>query len=601
MGFPRGFADEVRNQVDIVRIVSDYVSLKKRGANWVACCPFHSEKTPSFNVHPGKQIFRCFGCNVGGDVFSFVMQIERCSFPEALKLVAERSGIPIPQFEESEDHKQAARDRDELLQIMQWAATFFEGNLGAGSEGREARSYLERRGIREETRKLMRIGYAPQSWDALSSYLRKHGVSNYQLERSGLVTAREGGSGFYDRFRGRIIFPIADVHGRIIAFGGRIIGEGEPKYLNSPETELYSKGRNLFGLNYAKEAIRKQDFAILVEGYLDFVIPYQEGVQNLIASLGTALTEQQVKLLARYTRRIVVNFDPDSAGISATKRSIEMLLNEGFKVNVLTLPEGDDPDTYVLKNGAHVYRRLLTVSQPFLDYIIEQSVREHDTTKPAGKVETLNSILPYLNMVRDRVERSEYASHVADRLKIEDRIVREELKRAAMSRAEQIDARKIRLTSEITPAEKRLLTLIVNNGAIRASILSQIDESDFSGLRTESIFRALLELEKTATVPNYANLSQYLTSGSQTDEELVTAILPLILIGGDELEEEDRQVLHQEAARCLNAIRRKQIQQSLELLQVEIRQAEVSGDARKFFELSQRKLTLRRELESLSD
>ncbi|MBL8151355.1 MAG: DNA primase, partial [Blastocatellia bacterium] len=413
MALSKSFVEELKSQADIVRIVSDYISLNKRGKNYVANCPFHNEKTPSFNVSQTKQIFHCFGCGVGGDVVGFIMQIEHCDYIQAVKTLAAKLGVAY--VETSQDTKRNSEDREELLQINLWATEFFQQQLEDSAEGQQAIDYLEQRGIKRHIQKELKIGYAPDSWDSLSKYLQTCGATTSQIERSGLVTLKENSTGYYDRFRGRCIFPILDAQGRTVAFGGRVIGSGEPKYLNSPETVLYTKGKHLFGLYYAKEAIRKQGFAILVEGYLDFILPYQEGIQNIVASLGTALTEHQVRLLARYldSPQIVVNFDPDKAGVAATKRSLEILLQQGYKVNVLTLPEGYDPDTFVRKQGVSAYRQLLKKSQPYIDYVLAQSMKDHDVARPAGKAAILNAVLPFLAKVPDRIERSEYADHVA--------------------------------------------------------------------------------------------------------------------------------------------------------------------------------------------
>jgi DNA primase len=597
MRFPRNFADEVRNQADIVRIISDYVALKKTGSSWKACCPFHNEKTPSFNVHAGKQVFKCFGCGVAGDVFGFIRQMERCTFPEAIKTVAEKCGIPIPQVEDSEDYKQAARERDDLLQLNEWAAQFFQEQLGMGAEGKRAEEYLDGRGISTDTRRLMRLGYAPQSWDALLTELKRRGAENALIEKSGLVTIRDNGIGYYDRFRGRVMFPISDAQGRVIAFGGRILGQGEPKYLNSPETPVYSKGRNLFGLNFAKDDIRKRDAAILVEGYLDFTIPFQSGVRNMIASLGTALTEQQVKLLARYTRRIVVNYDPDSAGISATKRSLEMLLAVGFKVNVLSLPDGMDPDEYVLKNGGDAYRDRLKKSVPYMDYIIEQSIKEHDMSRPGGKAETLNAILPYMHMVKNKVERSEYAGLVADRLKIEDRVVLAELKRAVDGRQNQLDETALKSRSTLLPAEKQLLGLITNHDGVRKTAMTALSGDEFEGLRGETIFHACRHLAATGAKMDFGCFSSWISENQIEDEELIEYLLPTVLLeGADAIESRDENDLISEARACISALRRNRMQRELERVRSDIRQAERSGDQTKLFELLTRQTELQKNL-----
>src|SRR5215212_8562559 len=356
MRFPQTFIDDLRRQADIVRVIQDYVSLKKKGANWMACCPFHQEKTPSFSVNPAKDIFFCFGCQKGGSVFSFVMEIERVSFPEAVKIVAEKANVSLPVMVEGQKFEARRKEADEIIELNSWALEWWETQLEQDNlEARAARKYLEGRQISDETRKAFRLGYAPDSWDALSLHLKKRGATLQQIERSGLVVKKDAG-GFYDRFRGRLIFPVTDAQGRAVAFGGRTLEPGgEPKYLNSPETAAYTKGRHLFGLNLTRDEIRRRKFAILVEGYLDLIIPYQFGVRNLVASLGTALTSEQAKLLGRFARKVVVNYDGDSAGVKAAKRAIETLLAEDFEAKVLVLPDGADPDEFIRTHGAEAY------------------------------------------------------------------------------------------------------------------------------------------------------------------------------------------------------------------------------------------------------
>jgi DNA primase len=598
MRVPRGFSDELRGQADIVRVVSDYVSLKKRGANYLACCPFHHEKTPSFNVNPARQIFKCFGCGKGGDVFTFVKEIESCPFPEAVKIVADKCGVPLPVMEDSRQFEERDRQREEVRALNQWAAEFFETSLTQSAEGRRALDYLAGRGVSDETRRQFHLGYAPNSWDALTNYLLERGASRTQIERSGLVTLKDTGPGFYDRFRGRLMFPICDAQGRVIAFGGRILGEGEPKYLNSPETALYTKGQHLFGLSHAREAIRRKGFAILVEGYLDFLIPYQAGVRNLVASLGTALTEQQVRLLGRYARRIVVNFDPDSAGVAATKRSLETLLAEGFKVNVLTLPDNLDPDEYIREQGAERYVKLLKGSRPFLDYIVEQAVGEHDLTKPTGKVETLNAILPYLKLVKDRVERAEYIERIADRLKIDSRPIREELRRAADTRQEKV-SEQVRLAAiALKPAERKLLEILLNHAAARRRLLREIREEDYATLRTVQLFRLIAELEQGGQDPTYAALSAGLE-----DEDLTQELLPNLLIGAGDLDLADPAVqerLEREAVESLYSLRCGQLAERQTTLQAEINEAQRAGDVARITELTARKFELAKQEQALA-
>jgi DNA primase len=589
MRIPKGFSDELRTQADIVKIVGDYVSLKKKGNNYWACCPFHGEKTPSFSVNANKGFFKCFGCHKAGDVFTFVMEIEGVSFPEAVKTVAEKSGIAVPVVEESREYEERDRLRNELLQLNQWAVEFFALSLTETGEGRRGLAYLEQRGVQEATRKLFKLGYAPNSWDALSGYLKSKGASLAQIERSGLVSLKEQG-GFYDRFRGRLMFPICDAQGRVVAFGGRILGEGEPKYLNSPETALYTKGQHLFGLSYARDPIRQRGYAILVEGYLDFLIPYQAGVRHLVASLGTALTDNQVRLLGRYAKRIIVNFDPDAAGVNATKRSLELLLSQGFKVNVLTLPDNLDPDEFIRERGAEGYYQLLKTSQSFLDYIVEQAVRAHDQTRPAGKIETVNAILPYLRMVNDKIERAEHFERIADRLKIESKLLREEFNKAALTQQARVSDRALKETLAVKPAELKLLEVLLNYAALRGRLLQQLREEDYAGLRTERLFHLIFEFEQRNIDPNYANLTHELD-----DEPLAQQLLPQLLMPETEADPNDVNALKElwrAAAESLHSLRCERLAEQQAALQMEINQAQRSNDTQRLNELTMLKFAL---------
>ncbi|MBO0856938.1 MAG: DNA primase [Chloracidobacterium sp.] len=601
MRIPRGFSDELRNQADIVRIVSDYVSLKKKGRDWAACCPFHNEKTPSFYVSPVKQIFKCFGCSKGGSVFDFVMEIEGCSFPEAIRVVAEKVGVTVPvETDNARQYEERESQRADLMRLNQWATEFFEQNLTETAEGRRALDYLAARGVNEDTRKGFRLGYAPNSWDAMIAYLRSRGASTTQIERSGLVSVRDSG-GYYDRFRSRLMFPIRDAQGRIIAFGGRILGDGEPKYLNSPETPLYIKGMHLYGLSQARESIRQRGYAILVEGYMDFLIPFQAGVRNLVASLGTALTENQTRLLGRYARRIVVNFDPDSAGQSATKRSLELLLTESFKVNVLTLPDNLDPDEYITAHGSESYLKLLKGSQPFLDYIVDQAISSHDQKSPTGKVETINAILPYLRLVKDKIERAEHFERIADRLKIDSRLIREEFKKAAETRLERVGERAVKATLIVKPAERKLLEILINQAPVRRLMMSQMGEEDYEGLRTAQLFRLIFEFERQGVETNYHNLSQALD-----DEDLARDLLPGLMFESaapsplSTMENNPPERAEREAAESLHSLRCMKLAEKQAALQVEINQAQRNNDTARLGELMMLKFELAKQEQALA-
>ncbi len=596
MRFPRGFADDVKNQTDIVRVVSDYVTLKKRGANHIACCPFHSEKTPSFNVHSGKGIYKCFGCGAGGGVFDFVMQIEGCSFPEAVRIVADKNGIPIPVVEETEDHKKLARDRETTQRLNDLAAEFFELQLEDEAVGEQARLYIKSRGITEETRRLFRIGYAPDRWDALLTFLKERGATLDEIESSGLGVLKEQG-GLYDRFRGRVMFPITDSQGRIIAFGGRVMGEGEPKYLNSPETALYTKGRNLFGLSQSKDEIRRTGYSILVEGYLDCIIPFQEGIHNVVASLGTALTDSQVRLLRRYMDRpqIIVNFDPDSAGQAATMRSIELLLAEGFKANILRMPTDEDPDEYVRAHGAEAFKALFKTTQPYIEYIIDMTMGRYDTSRPSGKVEAINAMLPHLARMRDKVERMEYAEQISNRLRVDSRVIRDELKRVATNRQQSLDPKRIRAAENMTPGERQLLELILANSDVRRAIVPNLSEDVYSGLATGTLFAAIIDLEGEEIEPDLAHLSE------RIEGEAERALLPELLIsdlawaGGYDFD-----TLFKKATEALTSLRQRQLERRLDQIQIELGQAEQDQDLERVMRLYQEKTDIKKRKLSLS-
>src|SRR5438874_7022043 len=395
------FADRVKQQADVVRVVGEYVQLKKAGQNFRGLCPFHSEKTPSFNVHPVRQIYHCFGCGKGGDVFSFVMEMEKCEFPDAVRTVAEKCGIAVPRTKERspQEHKEN-QQRAALLEMHREAQAFFVKQLETTAEGKLARAYLQDRGLDKATIERFGIGYAPTGGDALLRFFKSK-YADKLLADSGLLSRDQSGR-LFDRFRRRITFPIFNESGKIVAFGCRALGEDQPKYLNSPETPIYSKSNVLYHLDRAKEGIRRQDFAILVEGYMDAIAVARAGISNVVASCGTSLAEQQIKLLSRFTKRVVVNYDPDAAGLSATERSLSLLLEQDFEVRVLTLPPiGDkkaDPDLYIREKGAEEYQKRLKEAPSYVDYLIARA-RQMDLSTGEAKSRAVNFLLPYVQKI----------------------------------------------------------------------------------------------------------------------------------------------------------------------------------------------------------
>jgi DNA primase len=455
------FAQLVKQQADIVKIIGEYITLKKAGAqNYTGLCPFHGEKTASFSVHAVRQFYHCFGCGEGGDIFSFVQKIDNLSFTEAVKVVARKCGIPLPKREfASPEEAMEVRQRARLMELHDLATGWFEEQLRS-AEGARAREYLSSRGLTAEAIAKFRIGYAPDSFNALRERLQ--GVAPPDLLRlSGLMSAKEqpdGSSGqLYSRFRKRITFPIHNESGRVIAFTARALDSDDkagPKYLNSPETPLYSKGHVLFNLDKARQAIRQQDFALLVEGQMDCITVYMAGIQNVLATSGTAFTEMQVRLLSRFTKRLFINFDPDAAGANAAEKSIALLTEEGFEVKVVTLEAGLDPDRYVRERGIENYVNAVKGARRHSDYLIERAIQLFPSRTAEGKNKALNYLLPHIRRMPNTIVRDEFASDAAQKLGIDSALVREELRQAARKRREEV--RPVP-TDGLTEAERVLL------------------------------------------------------------------------------------------------------------------------------------------------
>jgi DNA primase len=574
--FPQTFIDDLKRQADIVRIVQDYVSLKKTGANWVACCPFHKETKPSFSVNPAKEIFYCFGCQKGGSIFNFVMEVERVAFPEAIKIVAEKSGVPLPVQVDDSRFEARRRESDSVIELNQWAMSWWEDQLNSQSApAQAARAYLDQRGITEETRKTFRLGFAPNSWEALSTHLRQKGASKEALEKSGLVVKKDEG-GSYDRFRGRLMFPVIDPQGRPVAFGGRVMDpEGEPKYLNSPETTAYTKGRHLYGLNLTRDDIRRQGFAILVEGYLDLIVPYQNGVRNVVASLGTALTPEQVKLIGRFARKVVVNYDGDRAGVQAAKRAIETILAEDLEVKVLVLPDNADPDDFIRKNGVTEYQKRRGEAQPHIQFVIDQAVRDRNLHSPADKAAAVEEALPFVRAVRSRIQKREYFDITMDALRVQPDQRRELWQRirsgASTDAASVQELVKRSPMSRPTVAEERLLELLLANQELRKIILPKLEPADYEGLASAEIFRALISLVAADKEIGFDSLS------SETADDPRASELMARLMMTETSEAFDESLAAAES--CLNALHLMKLDRHIDQLSSELAEAERAGDA----------------------
>ncbi len=540
------FAQTVKQQADIVKIIGDYVRLKKSGAqNYSGLCPFHSEKSPSFSVHATRQFYHCFGCGQSGDVFSFVQKIENLSFPEAVRAVAQKCGIALPKRDfNSPEEAQESRQRGKLLDLQEAATVWFQEQLKS-AEGAGAREYLTGRGVTAEAIAKFRIGFAPDSYTALRDKLAS-GVDAETLRASGLFSWKEqedGSSGnLYSRFRKRITFPIANESGKVIAFTARALDSagsaGEkprPKYLNSPETPLYSKGQVLFNLDKARAAIRQHNFALLVEGQMDCISVFMTGVQNVLATSGTAFTEHQVNLLKRYCTQVVVNFDPDTAGANAAEKSIALLTEEGFTVKVITLEDGLDPDRYIRERGAAAYHAAARSAQGLPDYLIERARQLFPPRSPESKVKALNFLLPHIRRLPNRLARDEFAANAAQKLSIDSAVMREELKEAAARRRDTVSNNSVGLT-ECERVLVRALAASVDDPA-HVIAVKELDSRPhiFDSLGVAPLLDALRNrgaVDPVEAVPEGRDrqlVAQLLFSESEpvTPEEVEAAIHPL--------------------------------------------------------------------------
>jgi DNA primase len=615
MANPGDFAYTVKQQADIVRIVGDYVQLRKAGAqNYTGLCPFHNEKSPSLSVHASQQFYYCFGCHATGDVFNFVQKIENITFPEAVRALAQKLGIaqPAPTYN-SPAEAQEARQRGVLLDIHEAACGFFGEQLRR-PEGTKAREYLAGRGLDSSIIDRFRIGFAPDSGFVLKDAL-KNQFNEDALRESGLFswkageqkpgehegeTAKPALANMYAKFRNRIQFPISSENGKVIAFTGRTLGTDQkagPKYLNSPETAIYSKSRVLFNLNLAKDAIRKLGYAILVEGQMDCISVYAAGLHNVIASSGTAFTEIQAKLLGRFTKNVVVNFDPDTAGAAATERSLGLLVEEDFQIKVLTLEAGFDPDLYLRRKGTPAYEEALRGSQKYFDYLIERARTQFPIRSAEGKIKALNYLLPHIQRVPSRIVRDELAQEIAHRVGIDSSVLRQELRHAAGART----SASVKATPEaqITPAEHLLIRALAAAsempcGAFQASSREGSDEpfdparqAQFAlrkerlheGLAAESLLQTLLDAGPESGHPMDLPLSE-------SDRKLLASVLM----------NEQENLTPELLEGAVKALRRTWARRRLEQVQREMVEASRQGDSTRVAELGAEKVRLKRSL-----
>jgi DNA primase len=494
--FPAGFIDDLKSHVDIVQVVQERVPLRKSGgATWKGLCPFHGEKTPSFNVNGDKGFFHCFGCGVGGDVIKFVEMHDKVSFPDAVRQLAARAGLTVPEADDAKQDAESSREREALLKVHEVAAAWFREQLAAPA-GAPGRRLLEDRGMTAETIALLGMGFAPAS-GGLGTRLTKEGFAEALLLKSGLVMQRDQGPP-RDRFRNRLMIPIHRDNGAIIAFGGRAMDAGQqPKYLNSPETAIYVKGRTLYGLNLGKQAIGRLKYAVLVEGYFDWAQAYQAGITNVVASSGTALTPAQARLLRRFAGKVILSFDPDAAGQGAAARSSELLVTEGFQVNVAMLPAGDDPDNYIRRHGAAAYQELLRNSRQYLEYLLDRSAAEADLSTDEGRRSFLGSMLAVAARIPDAAQRDQFADRLSHKARITEEVVRAEIRKAAVQRQTNVAdvERRVPAVGQVKVFERGLIWAVMHQPEAGVAALTGVEATEFDGLATRGILRQAQSLQ----------------------------------------------------------------------------------------------------------
>ena len=567
--------EEIRNKADIVKIISEYVKVKKRGKNYIGLCPFHSEKDGSFTVSAEKNLWHCFGCNEGGNIFSFIMKIENIGFAEAVAELGTKVGVTVPQ--------QASRgpskgQKDQLYQIMSLAAKFYHASL-LSQTGQAARDYLKVRGITEAAAATFGLGFAPDSWDTLFNHLVSRGVAPETIERTGLILKREGKSGYYDRFRNRLLFPIIDQRHRVIAFGGRALGNQEPKYLNSPDTAIFHKSETLFGLNLSKDAIKQEKFAVLVEGNFDLVTPYQAGIHNIAATCGTALTGAQCKLLARFCDTIVLAFDADAAGGTAAERSVELMRHEGLKVRVTQLVGGKDPDEVIRKEGKDAFEQSIVDALPYHEFKLRRIAARHNIKDIESKAKALKEAAKLLAQEKDEFVQKEYAKVAAFLLKTDNDTVMAEVRRN-----QQYARGGLRLhnrvtekpSSKIEEAEKNLITLAAQDKAALNKVKEHMSIDDF---RLPEI-RAIAELLISAELKETDDTAHFLMDN--LPEESTRKFLSRLLLSEHLSGSENKEEILQD---CIKVIKRDRLKQKIDNLKLEIKEAERSGETKRVAEL----------------
>jgi DNA primase len=563
MAIPENIIDQIQTRSDIVEVISRYIPLQKAGRNYRAPCPFHHEKTPSFIVSPDKQIYHCFGCGAGGNVFSFVMKHENLEFPEVVEMLAEKAGVKLPRS--GPQNRELTSLANQLYKINELAVSFFQENL---VRNKIALDYLASRGIGEDTVKKFRIGYAPDGWENCLSFFKKKGVESALLEKAGLVISNEKG-GYYDRFRKRLIFPIFDLKDRVLGFGGRVLDSSLPKYMNSPETYIYSKGRHLYGLNFSRNDIKKQSYALIVEGYLDFIIPYQSGAKNIIATLGTALTIDQVKLLKRFANTVIMVYDPDEAGEAASLRNMDMFIGEGVNVYISELPKGFDPDNYIRKFGTDDFIKITKSSKNLFDYKFYKVSSRFDIKTAHGKAAIAGEMLPTISRIENAILRSNLIKKLAEKLSVDEESIRTELKKVKPDySARTYSVTPVEAKKDSKSAERIVLALLLEGESFIQRTKESLSLEEFKDSSVRDVVKAVYDLSREEKNITAVRLMNHFDN----NEDAADLISEAVHIS-ETLDNKDKILLD-----CIAKIKRDNVKDRLSRLQEAIRTAHASND-----------------------
>lgn len=579
---PDEIVNRIRNKADIVEIIAEYLSLAKSGENYKGLCPFHPEKTSSFVVSPKKQIFHCFGCGSGGDLFHFIMKIDGLSFPEAVTSLGKKYGIALPDKRKNPKEGPVQKERELLYLTNNAALGYYQENLYDSKIGCEAMEYLiKKRGLDAETIKRFDLGFAPKTWDGLFSHMIKKDWAAKDLEVSGLILKRNEKSGYYDRFRNRVVFPIRDITGRVVGFGGRALDDSLPKYINSPETPIYIKGKNLYGLDKAKEEVKREDGLIIVEGYFDAIRLHQAGIRNVVATLGTALTSSHIEMIKRFTQKVYLAFDPDPAGIKASIRTIRLFIDYDIKAEVVSLPEGDDPDSFVNRCGREQFIDALSGSRKIIEFALSSMMKDVDEDEIDKKKNLIKEIIPLIGRIGNSVEKTYYIRLISERLKLEERFLLEDLQR--ISQGGKIKNQNKEISHGKAPKDEEILVdLMINNKISPERIRDEIRIEDFTYPNLKTIFKSIVE-----SIDLYHEVKlEYIIQQNTDDQEIISFLSKLSL--------SDLQIdytnIEGNIKDCISRLRRRRLEKDMKDIDFKIKKAEEERDYTSLRELQEAKM-----------